>query len=420
MKQLKCEIIAIGTELLLGQIANTNAKWLSEQLASYGIDTYYHTVVGDNYNRVKDVFKQAQNRSNVMIVSGGLGPTEDDMTRDAFQQLTGLDMVEHAPSMHKIEEFYNKQQEPMPENNRRQARVFEGAEVIPNHTGMAPGMIVSYEGATWIFLPGVPSELMAMCEDAVFPYLMNLTDDQMMIRSTTLRFIGIGESKLEEDLKDLIQGQTNPTIAPLAQNDGVVIRITAKDSSEEKALQRIEETKQLILARINKHFFGVDNETIEQKVFDLLSEQNKRIAAAESITGGKFIERLISFPGAFEVSPGGIVCYDSDVKVNVLNVSPDTIKNDGAVSETCALEMARNACKVLPADIGISFTGEAGPHALEDTPVGTVFIALVSSDGHEQVDKFVFQGERNKIRDRATVKGYELLFNYLTSKNAKE
>jgi len=413
VSEQRAEIIAIGTELLLGQIANTNAQWLSSELSSRGINTLHHTVVGDNLSRVINVFKQAAERSNIIIVSGGLGPTEDDMTREAFQVLTELKMYEYEPAMQTIEQFYEAQDTPMPINNRRQARVFEGATVINNETGMAPGMIVEAIGSTWIFLPGVPREMKTMSLNSVFPYLLGQSAESMVIRSKVLKFIGIGESKLEEDLKDLIQAQTNPTIAPLAQDDGVIIRLTAKDTTEAEAFEKIESLQHSILERVGSYYYGADDDTIEGKVFQLLQQKKVRVASAESLTGGKFIERLISFPGASQISPGAVVCYDSQVKINTLNVRSETIKNDSAVSEACALEMASNVRDVLKADIGISFTGEAGPFTKEERPTGTVYIAIVTNSGYSFVEKFLFQGDRTMIRHRATLKGYELLFNYL-------
>lgn len=413
MRQINSEIIAVGTELLLGQIANTNAQWLSEQLASYGINTYYHTVVGDNLIRVEEVFKQAHNRSDVIIVSGGLGPTDDDLTREAFERMSNIELTEDTQAMEKIEAFYKKQQTQMTPNNRRQARVFVGSQVIENKVGMAPGMVVTYQNKTWIFLPGVPREMKQMAIDDVLPYITKLSGQKMTIKSMVLRFVGIGESKLEHELKDLIREQQNPTIAPLAQNDGVVIRLTAKESSLEDANKRLEETKEKILARVGDYFYGLDNLTIEERLFALLKLQNKRIAAAESLTGGMFIEKLISVIGASEVCLGGIICYDTSVKKKLLHVSPQTIEEKGVVSEECALEMARNICNVLDSDIGISFTGVAGPGSLEGHPVGTVFIAIYSTTGAQTVNKYTFSGDRHSIRRRSMLKGYELLLKFL-------
>ncbi|WP_449353927.1 competence/damage-inducible protein A [Virgibacillus natechei] len=413
MKNVKAEIIAVGTELLLGQIANTNAQWLSERLALYGINVYNHTVVGDNLQRVEDAFSNAHHRSDIVIVTGGLGPTEDDLTREAFQRISKLDIIEHPPSMKKIETFFEKQNSVMTPNNRKQARVFKGARVLDNTVGMAPGMIVTYENTTWIFLPGVPREMKQLVKNDVFPYLQKLTGNEEIIKSTVLKFIGIGESALEHELSDIIHNQSNPTIAPLAQDEGVVIRLTAKERSKEKVDDLLENMKQQILAKVGSHFYGFDDEKLENQVISLLEEQHKRIAAAESLTGGMFTDKLISVEGASSVCRGGIVCYDTKVKQDVLNVSNEVVQDKGVVSAECALEMADNVRRKLDASIGISFTGVAGPGEVEGNPVGTVYIAICQNTGEQLVEKFAFQGTRNSVRRRATLKGLEILFKYL-------
>lgn len=413
MKSSNCEIIAVGTELLLGQIANTNAKWLSEQLAVYGINTYYHTVVGDNLNRVTNVFKQAQERSDIIIVSGGLGPTEDDLTREAFQKVSNLPLQEDKAAMDKIEAFFRKQNVEMTPNNRRQARVFTGCEVLENQRGMAPGMRVEFKGKIWFFLPGVPREMKQIAIDEIFPYLAAQLDEETTIQSLVLKFIGIGESQLEHELADIIQTQQNPTIAPLAQNDGVVIRLTAKAESTEQVNKLLDQTMAKILTRVGKYFYGVDQQTVEEKLYVLLKEQNKKLAAAESLTGGMFTEKLISLSGASDVCLGAVVCYDTSVKRNVLNIPDDIIRSAGVVSEECAYQMAKNVTSLLGADIGISFTGVAGPLTTEGKPVGMVYISIYDKNGHYLTKMFHFQGDRHAIRRRSMLKGYELLLNYL-------
>ncbi|OZU90253.1 competence/damage-inducible protein A [Virgibacillus indicus] len=413
MAQIKSEIIAVGTELLLGQIANTNAQWLSQQLAAYGINVYNHAVVGDNLNRVQDTFRQAQNRSDIIIVTGGLGPTDDDLTREAFQGLSGQEIIEHPESMEKIKQFFDRNNYSMTPNNRKQARVFKGAKVLLNNAGMAPGMMATHQNKTWIFLPGVPREMKQLSLDYVFPYLQKMIGNKEVIKSIVLKFIGIGESRLEHDLHDLIQAQSNPTIAPLAQNDGVVIRLTAKESSQMLVNQILEETKEKVLEQVGEYFYGVDDQTIEEQIISLLIAQNKQIAAAESLTGGMFMSRLISVEGASEACAGGIVCYDTDVKKEVLGISEKTIESHGTVSEECALEMAVNARKKLNSNIGISFTGVAGPGKSEEHPAGTVFIAISDDTGQDIVRQFNFNGSRNSVRRRTALKGLELLFKYL-------
>lgn len=413
MKQINAEVVAVGTELLLGQIANTNAQWISQKLAIQGVNVHFHSVVGDNLTRVHDQFKQAANRSNVIIITGGLGPTDDDLTREAFQLLSGISMSEHKHSMEKISAYFDKQQVTMTPNNRKQARVFEGATVIENKVGMAPGMIVSQDDAVWVFLPGVPKEMKQLFSDGVLPYIQNLSGETTTIESLMLQFIGIGESQLEHELRDIIASQTNPTIAPLAQKEGVAIRLTAKANTKDQAKKLIAETQLKIEDRVGTYLYSSDGETIEQRVFQLLKEQGKTIAAAESLTGGKFTERLIGVEGASRVCVGGIVCYDTKVKEKILKVPSHIAREIGVVSEACADVLATNIRDLLDSTIGISFTGVAGPDRVEGNPVGTVYIGMVDATGKKQIEKFVFSGDRQTIRKKAVWKGYELLFNFL-------
>ncbi|MBU5267728.1 competence/damage-inducible protein A [Virgibacillus proomii] len=411
-KTINAEIVAVGTELLLGQITNTNAQWLSQQLANYGINIFYHAVVGDNLNRVVQTFKQAHNRSNVIIVTGGLGPTNDDLTREAFQQLSQFSLVEHKPSMDKIQAYFKKQQTTMTPNNRKQASVFADAEVWPNHVGMAPGMMVSFESRTWIFLPGVPREMKALAQQYMFPALQQLMGKEELIKSVALKFVGIGESKLEHELYDLIHGQSNPTIAPLAQEDGIVIRLTAKSDSLKQADELLTATKAKIIERVGQYIYGVNHETLEGKVVALLAKQQKTIAAAESLTGGLFAEKLTAVSGASNIFHGGIVSYTNHVKEYTLGVSKKTLQTKGAISEECAKEMAEQIAHKLGASIGISFTGVAGPTEMEGHPVGLVYIGIYDEIG-THVEKCLFHGDRSAIRRRSVVKGLELLYKKL-------
>ncbi|WP_067730152.1 competence/damage-inducible protein A [Oceanobacillus damuensis] len=413
MRQYKAEIVAVGTELLLGQIANTNAQWLSQQLAMYGINVYNHAVVGDNLQRVEEAFRLAQNRSDMIIVTGGLGPTEDDLTREAFQLISKMELVEDKQSMEKIELFFKNQNRTMTPNNRKQARVFKGCTVLKNNAGMAPGMKVELEGKTWFFLPGVPREMKQIAGEKIFPSIKELTGSNQIIKSLVLKFIGIGESTLEHKLKDLIQAQTNPTIAPLAQEDGVVIRLTAKEDSEADLDSLLNNTKTEILDRVGNYYFGEDEQVIEQVIVQLLANQNKKVAAAESLTGGMFTEKIVSVDGASAVCPGGIVCYDAKIKRDVLGVSAETIGSKGTVSEECALEMAENVRRLFGSHVGIAFTGVAGPTETEGKPVGEVFISISDGSGYQKVERFLFAGNRDSIRKRACVKGLEMIFNYL-------
>lgn len=412
-KQFKAEVIAVGTELLLGQIANTNAQWISQQLALYGINVFNHVAVGDNLTRVADTFKQAHERSDIIIVTGGLGPTEDDLTREAFQLVSNLNMYEHAPSMSKIESFFIRHEWKMTPNNRKQARVFETAKVLENKNGMAPGMIVDYRDRHWIFLPGVPREMKKLFSDDILPFLYQLTGKEEVIKSTILKFIGIGESALEHELQELIHQQTNPTIAPLATDEGIIIRLTAKAASSDELEKLLHKTKEDILEKVGNYFVAENEETIEQVIVNMMKDKKVSIAAAESLTGGKFTEKLVSVQGASDAVKGGIVCYHPQVKIDMLHIPEQVIAEDGTVSEKCALLLAKNVREKLNTEIGISFTGVAGPGEIEGKSAGTVYIGLSVAGVEDRAFGFNFQGERNIIRNRSVNKGLEILFNYL-------
>ncbi|HLR15390.1 MAG TPA: competence/damage-inducible protein A [Bacillota bacterium] len=414
MEQKRTEFIAVGTELLLGQIANTNAQWFSHQLASYGFNMFHHTVVGDNLQRVKDVFMQAQKRSDIIIVSGGLGPTEDDLTREAFQEMSHLPLDYDEHTMSNIQAFYKKQGIIMPSNNNRQARVFSGAYICNNKHGMAPGMILTFKNVKWIFLPGVPTEMKQMAEDDVFPYLIQEMSEYEVIESRVIKCIGIGESTLEERLKDLIQHQTNPTIALLAQEDGMIIRLTVKSSSKEEADEKIIHMTRNICNRIGEYVYGFDEDTIAKRVIQLLANNEKTIAAAESLTGGAFTNQLIKVEGASVVCPGSMVTYDTRIKRDVLHVPSEVIEEEGVVSEACALEMAKQISARMNTTLGISFTGVAGPERLEGNEVGTTYISIYSNAGDSIVRKYVFSGNRTAIQKKSVMKGFEMLYHYLS------
>ncbi|MCA0983256.1 competence/damage-inducible protein A [Halobacillus yeomjeoni] len=414
---MNAEIIAVGTELLLGQIANTNAQWISQQLAKIGMPVYHHHVVGDNMDRVQDAFQTAERRSEVIIITGGLGPTEDDMTRDAAGMILQQKLIEDPKSMDRISSYYEKNRLPMTENNRKQALVFEHAQVLQNDEGMAPGQIVTHEGTMWVFLPGVPSEMKQLMTEYVLPHLRKTYDLKSEIVSEMMRFIGIGESSLEDELSDLISNQTNPTLAPLAGEGEVGLRITATGESHEEAINNVSEMKKVVLDRVGRFYYGSDEVTIEETVRDLLKRQKLTVGSAESLTGGKFIEAIISLPGASNVCKGALVTYTPEAKQHVLGVPASLIDSYGTISAECAETMAENAGYRLNADVTLSFTGVAGPDASEGHEPGTVYIALQAGSEYSFVESYHFDGGRDKVRKRAVKKGYELLFYYLKMKN---
>ena len=410
---MRAEIIAVGTELLLGQIANTNAQWISSRLADIGVPIYHHTVVGDNLDRVSNTFKDAQDRSEIIIVTGGLGPTEDDLTRDAGKRVLGLDLIEHRESMDKIQSYYDRNQIPMTVNNRKQSLVFEGAKVLPNLEGMAPGQWVENDGVVWIFLPGVPREMKHLMEEHILPHLQSNYQVNSQIVSQMLRFIGIGESDLETRLQTLITQQTNPTIAPLASEGEVGLRLTATGDTAAEALNKVEGLKEQILTHVGDYYYGSDQVTVEEKVRDLLKSNGLTIGSAESFTGGKFLERLVALPGSSHVCQGGYIAYTAEMKEQILQVPRSLIKKYGTISHECAEMMARNTQSLLGVDVAISFTGVAGPDQSEGLEPGKVFIGLQIGDDSPKVYEFHFQGGREQVRRRAVKKGYELLFHRL-------
>lgn len=417
MKDINAEIIAVGTELLLGQIANTNAQWISQQLALEGINVLHHDVVGDNLGRVYETFKRAGARSDVIIITGGLGPTDDDLTREAFQRMSQMELIEDDVSMNKILDYYKQQEAEMTSNNRKQARVFDKAQVIENKTGMAPGMIVFYLNKLWIFMPGVPREMKQMMGDDVIPYLRSSFGNDVMIKSKILRFIGIGESKLEDELKELITEQTNPTIALLAQSDGIIARLTAKGETNEQVDNLLMGLEEKITSKVGDYIYGVGYQTIEKVVVSMLKEKNITISAAESLTGGMFTDQIIANPGASQISPGGIVAYSPEVKNQLLGVPLNVIETKGTVSSQCAIEMASRVRQILQTQIGISFTGVAGPDESEGHKPGIVYIGLSSINGEEFYERHMLYGNRDAIRKKAALKGFEILYHFL--KNQK-
>ncbi|KAB7708114.1 competence/damage-inducible protein A [Bacillus aerolatus] len=400
---MNAEIIAVGSELLLGQIANTNAQFLSQHLAEIGINVYYHTVVGDNSRRLLDVVKEAEKRADLLIFTGGLGPTKDDLTKEAIGSHIGRPLVYNEEALKSIESYFIKTKRPMTPNNKKQALVMEGSTVLPNDHGMAPGMMVKGEKNLYMLLPGPPREMQPMFIDYAKPQLLNLLEKVEKIESRVLRFFGIGESALETEVEDLLLAQQNPTIAPLAGDGEVTLRITAKHESEETALQMIQETEDEVLRRVGEYFYGYNDTTIARELVGRLKETNQTIAAAESLTGGLFQSEITAVPGASAIFNGGVVCYSNEVKEKLVQVKKETITVHGAISKECAIELAENVRRQFDADFGISFTGVAGPDEAEGHPPGTVWLGLACKDKAPKAFKLELAGSRTGIRKR-TVK----------------
>lgn len=408
----KAEIIAVGSELLLGQITNTNAQFISKQLAEIGVNVYYHTAVGDNPERLKRAIQVAQERSNLIIFSGGLGPTKDDLTKETIASTLGKELVLNEEAFESIQEYFRKTGRDMSPNNRKQALVLEGSDVLVNRFGMAPGMFIQEGDTFYILLPGPPSELHPMFENEAKPLISEKLGLKEKIVSVVLRFFGIGESQLETDLEDLIDAQTNPTIAPLAAEGEVTLRLTAKHEDEKETERLLKETEAQILEQVGEYFYGYGDTSLAFEASKALHEHGKTVAAAESLTGGMFSEWLTDLEGASSILNGSVVCYTNQVKQQVLGCREETLSAHGAVSKECALELAEGVRKLTGSDIGISFTGVAGPEPHEGQPVGKVFIGLSTKD-QTDVFEWMFTGSRSGIRKRAVKYGLHHLLKLL-------
>ncbi|MFC4354486.1 competence/damage-inducible protein A [Chryseomicrobium palamuruense] len=416
---MKAEIIAVGSELLLGQIVNTNAQFLSTQLAEMGISIHYHTVVGDNADRLRDAIQIAEKRADLILFSGGLGPTKDDLTKDTIAQHLGLSLVTDEKAMQFITEFFEKRNRPMTENNKKQALVFEGAEVLANHHGMAPGMFYQSSSHTYILLPGPPKELEPMFQFEAKPLVAKQIFKNQQIFSHVIRFYGIGEAELETELEDLIDTQSNPTIAPLASDGEVTIRLTAVGETEADAWSKIKEVQAEILNRVGKYVYGYNNDSLALKLKQKLSDAELTISAAESMTAGLFQAELAAIPGMAEVLVGGMVTYNEKVKVENLGVSQQTIDQYSVVSKQVAEEMATQSKNIFGSDIGVGITGAAGPDAHGGQPAGTVWIGIAFED---QVTSYELHlsGMRNTNRIRAVKFAIHYLLQLLLYKNSDE
>ncbi|MEH7118469.1 competence/damage-inducible protein A [Neobacillus vireti] len=413
------EIIAVGSELLLGQIVNTNARFISQQLAELGINVYFHTVVGDNPDRLLSAIKTAETRANVIIFTGGLGPTKDDLTKETIARHLGKNLVTDQHALESIEQYFARTNRVMTENNRKQAWVLEGSKILPNDHGMAPGMLLETNGNTYMLLPGPPKEMEPMFRQYGYPALASNDASQEKIVSRVLRFFGIGEAALETEIMDLIDAQSNPTIAPLAGDGEVTLRLTAKHVDESVAQSMLDEVEKAISQRVGQYIYGYDDTSLLAELTRVLKERNLTITAAESLTGGLFQKELTSVAGVSSMFKGGVVCYSNEVKHKILQVAQETLDNEGAVSEQCALELAENAAALLGADIGVSFTGVAGPDELEGKPVGTVYIGVAIKGRPTVVEKLILGGTREAIRNRAVKYGcYYALLNLKESQNA--
>ncbi len=403
------ELICVGTELLLGNIVNTNAAYLSEKCALLGLSMYHQSVVGDNAERLKESLETALNRSDVVILSGGLGPTQDDLTKETAAEVMGIPLKEDPHSRERIKEYFkNSQYKVITDNNWKQALVPEGAIVLDNENGTAPGIIMEKNGKSVILLPGPPGELIPMFEGKVYDYLNKLQPE--IIYSTMVRICGLGESFVENEIRDLIDNQTNPTIATYAKIGQVDLRVTAKAASEKEAAKLAKPMLKELVKRFGDHIYTMDeHKSLEEVIVHFLKERSLTLTTAESCTGGMIAARITDVPGASEVFKQGLVTYSNRAKRKLLDVKKTTLKEYGAVSEKTAKEMAKNGAFITGSDACVSVTGTAGPTGgTEEKPVGLVYIGCCYNN-KTVVKEFHFKGERQKIREQATANALILL-----------
>ncbi len=402
------EFIFVGTELLLGNIVNTNGAFLAEKCAGLGLSCYFQTVVGDNEGRLSETLERAMDRSDVVILSGGLGPTEDDLTKETAAKVCGRKLTMHEPSREMLKHFFERRGMELTENNWKQAMMPEGAIVLDNPNGTAPGLIIETEKSKVILLPGPPNELCPMFEANVAPYLADLTSQ--VICSRTVKICGVGESKAETVVKDLIDAQTNPTLATYAKTGEVHIRVTASAENSEKAERLIDPLVRELKDRFGRAVYTTEDETdLETAVVRLLADAGLTLACAESCTGGLLSGRIINVPGVSEVYKAGFVTYANEAKMSQLGVSKDTLDRYGAVSAETAEEMAAGAARAAGTDAALSVTGIAGPDGgTAEKPAGLVYIGCRVRE-NVTVRKYRFSGSRRKVRESAVAAALTLL-----------
>lgn len=393
------EVVNTGTELLLGEILNTNFQYLSKKLNNMGFDVLYQTTVGDNEGRMKDVLMNAVNRADIIITTGGLGPTRGDITKEVIMEICGVESYLDLDTWGRIDAYFHKKGMCTPSNNDKQAMIPLGAEILQNDVGTAPGLVMEYGEKLFILLPGPPSELMNVCEKQLWPYLHHRFGKQGIILSRVLRMRGIGESSVAEKIDDLILQQSNPTIAIYARRGEIIVRITAKAEDEGSALILLDQYEKLLRERLKQYIYGVDDESLAAFLGKMLLSLQKTIAFAESCTGGLASSFVTDVPGSSAYLLGSVVTYTNEAKHKLINVQLDTLDKFGAVSRETACEMAIGVKNLLGSDYGISITGNAGPDPSENKPVGLVYIAIATNNAvYCQEHHFTSTRTENKLR----------------------
>lgn len=407
---LVVELISVGTEILMGNIVNTNASYLAKKCAMLGMDSYTQVTVGDNEERLKEAIQTAFSRSDIVILTGGLGPTKDDLTKEISAKVLGKSLIRNSEWEEKIRTYFKERQlSDISENNWKQADVIEGAMVLENKNGTAPGEIVEGEtGKTIVLLPGPPNEMKPMFEEYVYPYLQKRTDKIFV--SKMVKLCGIGESKAEEKILDLIEQQTNPTIAPYAKTCEVHFRVTASANSKEEGENMVSPVVKELYHRFGNHIYTTkEEETLETHLIALLKEKQLHLVTAESLTGGLIASTLINVPGASDVVNESYITYSNEAKERILHVKEETLKTYGAVSEQTAYEMAKGAYEVADANVSIAVTGIAGPDggtALK--PVGLVYMGCCVN-GVVKVESYRFKGTRLNVRESTVASAFDFI-----------
>ena len=398
---MTAEIICVGTELLLGNIVNTNAAFLSEKLAYLGINCYFQTVVGDNRDRLLSVINTALSRADILIFSGGLGPTEDDLTKETVAEALGKKLIRDKKAEQEIADYFALRGRIPTDNNWKQADVIEGCEILYNKNGTAPGIFVSEGEKTVILLPGPPLELKSMFTDSVMPKLQQKCGQ--VFYSQTVKIVGPGESSVETQILDMLDTQDNPTIAPYAKTGEVHLRVTARAKDEKEAREKTAPVVEELYRRFGNAVYTTDaDETLEMALTKLLMKKKYTMTTAESCTGGMIAARMVNAPGVSAVLKSGFITYANEAKEELLGVSHDTLEKFGAVSRETAEEMAEGAVKAAHTDAAVAVTGIAGPDGgTKEKPVGLVYIG-VNVRGNVEVREYHFSGNRQKIRESVT------------------
>ncbi len=403
------EILSVGTELLLGQIVDTNAAYLARVLAGLGIDLYHKCTVGDNAERLAEALRRARERADLIFTIGGLGPTEDDLTKECIARVFDEELVLHEPSLERIRSFFARRGLPMPERNAKQALIYRNGRPIENPNGTAPGALLEKEGKIVISLPGPPNEFVPMVDGFVVPFLSErLSGQRQYLVTRVFRLVGIGESAVEEAVQDLIRG-VNPTLAPLAHLGEVHLRLAAKAASPEEAEALMRPVEEELRRRLGAWIYGTDATTLEEAVVRLLIERGLALACAESSTGGLLGARITSVPGSSATFRGGIIAYSNDAKIRHLGVDPALLEQHGAVSAPVAEAMAVGAREAFRADLAVSITGIAGPTGgTPEKPVGLVYVGLADREGRTAREHH-FLGSREDVRRRATQSALQMI-----------